>query len=87
MERRGFDKPIEGGGSGKGYQHPGSILFDESQLFTERSGAAIARAREKEGNAKDKIERERQKSWTIELSRRLYRLSKIREVKNTQGKV
>lgn len=80
MERKGFIKPVQGGGSGKGYEHPSSLLFDESELFMERSGAAIARARQEEKNSEDPAEIERQSSWATELSRRLYRLSKIREL-------
>ena len=85
MERSGYIRPIQGGGSGSGFETPASILYTEPKVFGALARTITVRAMISEDKCKDDQMKTRAAAWKHALIRRLFKLHTLRKQPSSSG--
>ena len=79
MERSGYVAPIQGGGTGAGFEPPQSLILDEPVVFSSLIRSIVRRATVSEESTPESSSTERLHVWNLELKRRLFFLSNMKQ--------
>ena len=74
MERKGFIRPIQGGGSGEGLHIPFQVFTFEQEVFHETCRSIVHRARHAKSRLTDPVQSARMDVWMKALQRRMFEL-------------
>ena len=79
MERLGHTRVIQGGGSGAGFEAPGSLVLVEPKKFKSICSKLLDQADYVVRECQNEMDKNRFDTWRVVLARRMYKLSRLRK--------
>ena len=80
MERTGYVRSIQGGGSGSGFRTPNTLKFDEPRLYRALVKTITKRSSEAASKCRGKSNKQRMNNWKSSLLRRMFLIDSIRPI-------
>lgn len=82
-----FFRSKQGGGSGVGFQEPGSLLYDEPKMFRETCRKIVSRISNDLNKCVDDSEKKQIQVRNREIKRRVYKLDSMKKLNDTSSRM